>query len=165
MMFSIMRSRSDNLRSTVPSLSGFVDAPNSLRRKFITALVKRSNAVNASPFDTILANLVRNSGLLIASDTNSSKFVAPYAVSNLSFTDSNNLVSCLVTGCDLLANVAETAAWVISCSTVCTFIPASASRRIVLVLGSKLPASSRFSTTSIFVVPTTSASLVTALRT
>ena len=159
-MFSIIRS--DSARAEP---SGLVCIPNSLRMKFITEFVKRSSAVNLSPFGDSAASCIRNSGLLNASATNSSRFVVPYAEPSSSFTDSNKFVNCLVIGCDLLANVADVAAWVISCSTVWTFIPDSALSDMVFVFGSNLPAASNLSATLTLVSPTTPASFSAALRT
>ena len=92
------------------------------------------------PLGLILASSARNSRLDCASATNSSRFLVPYAVPSKSLTSLYNVLSCLVSGCEGLANVAEVNAWPTSCSNVCCLIPLAVFKRIVLVLGSNEPA-------------------------
>ena len=103
--------RSDSVKAESTSLGGI---PTILRRKLPTELKNRCSAEISSPFGFIVANFFWNSGLLNASDTNSSTSCAPYALSSISFTSLNSLVSCLVTGWLGLASVADTAACVTS---------------------------------------------------
>ena len=133
--------------------------------KLPTMFTNLWNAFIGLPLGFKPANFAWNDGLLIASATNSSTFVEPYAVSNISFTSLNNALSCLVVGCDLLARLAEVTACAISCSITCGLKPVSASSFIVFVLGSNkpdtgiAPSSVKLFTISTFVVPTFCANL------
>ena len=75
---------------------GFIPARR--RKKLPTLLTKRCNALMFEPSGLMLASSAWNAGFDIASETNSSRFLVPYAVPRLSLTSSNNLVSCLVVG-------------------------------------------------------------------
>ena len=84
--------------------------PIKRRMKLPTLLKKRCNALMSDPFGLSPARSAWNCGFDIASATNSSRFLVPYAVPSISFTSSNNLLSCLVVGFDLLSSVAEVSA-------------------------------------------------------
>ena len=156
----IMRSTSSSADSGL-----FGCRPMSLRTIRRTAPVNFSQPDILPPSTRVRASAVWNSGLLKASATNSSRLAVPYTSPICSRTVLKIACSCFTSGSNGFANDAEVAAWVISCRTVCTFIPFVASMEIVFVAGSYKPAAvrptvcDRSSTTCTFVVPTTSASL------
>ena len=134
--------------------------PSNLRKKLPTDVKNFCRVVTFSLPTRIPPNCCLNSGLVNASATNSSRDFEPYSSGKASFTSSYSFCNCLVSGCDLFASVAEVTAWVVSCSIVCTLPAWRLSSLIVLVAGSKKPATGspislrRSLSTTTFVVPT-----------
>ena len=134
---------STNVSTVSIASSGVVGRPMRRRTKLPIELRNRRSALTGSPLTLIVASMARKSGLLMASEKNSSTFCAPYAVPRYSFVVSNSLVICFVSGCALFDSVALAAAWVISWINVCALIPVPSSSVIVFVSGSNMPAAGR----------------------
>ena len=113
--------------------------PRNRRNILFTIFLNRLHTLIFSPLAVILPSLAWNSGLLNASATNSSRLVAPYAVSNWSLIDSNRARICLAVGV-FFAISWEVTACIASWSRTWFLRSASWFRVIVSVLGSYKPA-------------------------